>query len=260
MYTTDLVPYNTLVAMEESYRTAQREITEAFTLLDNAKKRLNAAFDSNYMPVVPQGWHDYDLPGYPKQVAEKLKRDAWLQVIKKTQIKNLLSDKRNRELDAQIEKGDIPNFTAKIVLDTLEKLTEDIPSLLRETVKEAYNYLHPYHTKKKTNPKFELGKKVILDYAVDTQWGVYLTHNKEAVIRSIDNAFHLLAGKGPVKYPSDAVTAINTAIQNKEWSTETEFFSLKWYKLGSMHIKFKRIDLVDELNKMAGDGTLKTQQ
>ena len=82
-------------------------------------------------------------------------------------------------------------------------------------------------------------------------------HWGEQRLRCIDNVFHLLDGKGPIKWPGDLVTMIKEAMRDKEWVCETEYFSCKWFKKGSLHIKFKRMDLVKELNKRAGGNRIK---
>ncbi len=56
----------------------------------------------------------------------------------------------------------------------------------------------------------------------------------------------------PVKWPGDVVTKINEAVRDKKWEAETEYFKLKWYKVGTLHIEFKRMDLVAKMNALAG--------
>jgi hypothetical protein len=68
-----------------------------------------------------------------------------------------------------------------------------------------------------------------------------------------------LDGRGVAKYPEDAVTKINEAIGDKQWECETEYFAIRRYKKGSMHIRFKRLDLVRRLNKLAGGNRLKNK-
>ena len=71
----------------------------------------------------------------------------------------------------------------------------------------------------------------------------------------MDNAFHLIDGAGISKYPENAITAIENAAKNQDFA-ETEYFRFQWYKNGNLHIKFKRMDLVNKINQIAGDRLL----
>ncbi len=81
----------------------------------------------------------------------------------------------------------------------------------------------------------------------------------ERNLAALDNCFHLLDGRGVAKYPEDAVTKINEAIGDKQWECETEYFAFHRYKKDSMHICFRRLDLVRRLNKLAGGNRLKNK-
>jgi hypothetical protein len=131
-----------------------------------------------------------------------------------------------------------------------------MPDLLDETISEAFETLRPRRSHLKTNSEYEVGKKVILSYIVEVGYSFMATY-AENRLRSIDNAFHLLDGKGPIKYPGDLVTTLRSALQQKTIRCETEYFSCEWYKNGNLHLTFKRLDLVRELNKRAGGSRLR---
>jgi hypothetical protein len=38
---------------------------------------------------------------------------------------------------------------------------------------------------------------------------------------------------------------------------ETKYFKVKWFKKGTLHIEFKRLDLLSELNRIGGGNRLK---
>jgi len=66
-------------------------------------------------------------------------------------------------------------------------------------------------------------------------------------------------GKGPIKYPGDMTTQIQATIQDKKDTCETEYFKCKWYMKGTLHLEFKRMDLVEKLNKMVGGNRLRKE-
>jgi hypothetical protein len=129
-----------------------------------------------------------------------------------------------------------------------------------EFISETFNLLRPRNSEYKTNTQYEIKEKVILNYLIDNNYGfVTISYNGRRELTSLDNCFHLLDGRGVAKYPEDAVTKINEAIGDNQWECETEYFAFRWYKKGSLHIRFKRLDLVRRLNKLAGGNSLKNK-
>ncbi|MGB5984917.1 MAG: DUF4942 domain-containing protein [Desulfobacterales bacterium] len=53
------------------------------------------------------------------------------------------------------------------------------------------------------------------------------------------------------------VTESNQPITDKQRHRENEYFSFYWYKKGSLPIRFKRMDMIQRLNKLAGGNRLK---
>jgi len=263
--TKEVMPTRTVEAMVDAYNDALREITEAYTLLGSAKKRLGAFFGSYKDYVVPDGGlghYDGDEPERTiKTVANMIKKNAWRAVLEKTGLKALASTKRVVKLEEDIEKGEVPELTVDTVNATLEGLIGRIPELMEETVKETFDFLRPWRDDGyKTNEAFahfEVTKKVIIEYGVETWYSsVSVNHYKEKFFRGMDNAFHLMDGKGPVKYPGDLVTKMKEAIREGAWDCETEYFKCKWFKKGTVHIVFKREDLVRKMNAIAAGGTI----
>ena len=77
-------------------------------------------------------------------------------------------------------------------------------------------------------------------------------YHDDQALRGIDNVFHLLDGEGSPKYPHDLVTLIRGTMQQEKQSCETGYFVCKWYKLGTMCIRFKRLDLLKKLDEIGG--------
>ena len=127
-----------------------------------------------------------------------------------------------------------------------------------EFISETFNLLRPPGSEYKTNTEYEIEEKVILDYIIDNNYGfITMSYSGRRNLTSLDNCFHLLDGKEVAKYPNNAATIMNSAINDKKWECETEYFEFRWYKKGSLHIRFKRLDLVRRLNQLAGGNHLK---
>jgi len=160
----------------------------------------------------------------------KLKRGFWRYTFDKLQIYNLMSEKKKNELDAQLESENTPDFTHENILTTFKVLIENVRSLMDDTILEAFNILRPPGSGYKTNTEFEVGKKAIIGWVIDcSKWqGKYqrpsLNYRKEQTLRSLDNAFSLMDGCGPIKYPGDSVSRLKAAISENVQIVETKYF------------------------------------
>lgn len=247
--------------MISEYNKAVKEIQRGIELMVNARKRM-AVFGTHHDGIFSGDLRSYDLQ-YPDRVKsnclEEMKANGWKGIIDKSMVKNLMSGKKTEELEQQLEKpGELPELTFKNVQGFIEGLAGSMKNLLQEVMGEVFEILRPHKSQHKTNTEFEVGEKVILTWMFDTSYGMcHLHYRRESDIRAIDNVFHLLDGKGPIKYPGDALTKIRDTINGKLWECATDYFHLKWFKNGNLHIRFRRMDLVAELNKCAGGNQIK---
>lgn len=75
------------------------------------------------------------------------------------------------------------------------------------------------------------------------------TYSREQELLAIDGVFHLLDGKGIMReHRGPLVKAI---VECQDGRGETELFRFKCFKNGNLHLEFKRLDLVQELNLLA---------
>jgi hypothetical protein len=173
-----------------------------------------------------------------------------------------MSEKKKNDLDKQLESETVPDYTRENVLSTFKTLTENVKSLMDDTIFEAFNVLRPPNSEYKTNTEYAVGKRAILNWMISTfKWrgkleNPSLNYQREQWLRSLDNAFSLMDGCGPIKAPGDSVTILKEAIKNRNTCCETKYFKYKWYLKGSLHIEFKRMDLVAKMNAIGGKGLL----
>ena len=254
---TALTPMQTVEAVVMAYTHAQRDVAEAFRLLRQAQARLSTFLE--YPHVFPEGWSVSIYEETPAQAAERIRRDAWWHIYQKTGIDKLCSIKQAQEFHDQISRGDMPELTIENIERLLENLRAGLPDMLEEAIQEVFDWLRPsdrgWGPKYATNTQYLVGPKVILDYVIELGWRgetFSVRYHYGQHLRALDNVFHLLDGAGIAQYPSDLVTAINDAGRRGRQECETRYFQCRWYKKGTLHIEFKRTDLVDELNRRGG--------
>jgi hypothetical protein len=77
-----------------------------------------------------------------------------------------------------------------------------------------------------------------------------VNYQREPQITAIDGVFHLLDGKGVMKENRGPLfQAINAS--GRDGRGETAYFRFKCFKNGNLHLEFKRLDLVKQLNGLA---------
>lgn len=270
---TELARRETITALVGCYKLAEEEIKQAYALLESAKKRLDAAFisGSGYRFSINGG---HGSPGIGKDAAEKtlndIKKDAWHCIVERLEIRRILSIKRREELDRQLN-GErryhddpikpLPEITEANILAMFQDGMSKATDYAREAVSEVFDWLRPHcgrNAELKTNNKWMIGKKVIV-WAVEKGYGknpFRVNYHREKELTALDNVFHMLDGRGPLKtYHGPLYDAI---LNSQDGTGETDFFKFRCCLNGNLHLEFKRPDLVAKINQMAGGGQLKS--
>ena len=249
---TDLIPAQSVEYLVGQYNLAVERIRSAFRLFGEAETGLKTAY-GNYST-----FHHLSIRESPEGLIKDITKNFWNYVFTVTKMRDVLTVNRRDQLDRMIGRGEMPEITVDNVSDLMASLKNQAPDLMAEFITETFNFLRPSGTGLKTNAAPELGKKVIVEYMVDTSYGLTRLHyRREQALSALDNTFSLLDGKGLVSYPGDSKTAINESIRAKRFTTQTEYFDFKWFKNGNLHIVFRRPDLVERLNQVAGRYILK---
>ena len=162
-----MIEYTTVEAMATAFGDAANEIQCGFNLLASAEARLRAAFQPEY------GFHAlvrHETETGPRGSAatiDRLKREAWRAIIAKLGVRAALSDRRWRELEKQLENGELPNITPEAIEEMVSGLAGNLSGYFAEAVAEVFEFLRPHHSEYKTNSEFEVGQKVVLRYCVE---------------------------------------------------------------------------------------------
>lgn len=262
----ELMQRDTVSQLIENYETAVADITQAYTLLHQAKNRLNASFNMGQrihsFDVLPHGFHrgatlaDDSLA----QVMVQIKLDAWRVLMQRLELRKLLSIARREELDKQLSDGKgLPDITLENVWGMFESAVSNVDQYMEEAVLEVFEFLRPPSSKYKTNSEFEIGKRVVLKWHVEPNYsrsGFNVRYSYEPRLTALDNAFLRLDGKGTVStYHGPTCDAIKQTGRNG--ICETDYFKLRCCLNGNLHLEFKRPDLVQRLNAIAGGSRLR---
>ena len=253
----ELLKHVPIAALVQQYEVLASRIEVIFDNIEAFEKELKIAVDDNYYGI------DFNLRRASRNGQTKdLRKVFWKYACNKLLLYNLMSQKAREEFDKQLESDDLPDFTLENVHSTFQRLIDNVGGLVDDTIREAFEIFRPHNSGYKTNTEFAVGKRAILSRMIDTflfqgkRQHPSLCYPEDQKLRVIDNAFSLLDGKGPIKYPGDSITIIKEAISTGQPECETPYFKYRWHMNGSLHITFKRMDLVQRMNEIGGKGLL----
>lgn len=262
------IPRTTLTEMAAAYRQAEQDIRAAFAMLVSAEKNLQAAFNTDtcrFRIIDRNNTEDFE---HPDRTMHRLKHAAWRVLVDKMGIRSAMSIKRAKELDEQLDekpatwgqpaKDPLPEITEANILAMMETTFDQLPAMMAEAVREVYDWLRPrrgFGDAYKTNQKsaWALDRKVIKEWVVAPGYGknpFQVSYTMRQTVTALDNVFHMLDGKGVVKSHYGPLTDAIAA--SPDGAGETDYFKFKACKNRNLHIEFKRADLVDRFNAVAG--------
>lgn len=265
---TGLIPRITLPAMAATYREAIAKMKAALTDLEAARDALTASFGTgdryNHAFGFAEVWRrEYDDLPAPEAIELLWRQAAWRILVDRMELKRVCSVKRAEQIEKQLEEPKtLPDITEANMLAMIEGNARSIGDFLQEAVVECFDQLRPYHHGDrgdgfKTNQIYQIGERVILGYAISHGYGrgrfrLSYSSSKTQLVRCLDNVMHMLDGKGTVPtHAGPLVEALNG--EGNNGFVETEYFEAKSFKNGNLHLRFKRADLLAELN-LRGSG------
>jgi hypothetical protein len=201
----------------------------------------------------------FDFSDPSDQIVD-LRRQMWRAIVDRLEVRRMMSIKKCKELDEWLGKVD-DGITIENVFGLFKTYERDLPGMLAEAIEEVYNWLRPYNSEHKTNSEYEVGERIVLTSCLDTWWirhngAPQVSHWRADHFRALDNVFSALDGKGQISksYQGELGDAISKA---KDGKGQTTYFEFRWFKNGNVHLKNRRMDLVEKFNRIAGGRRLK---
>lgn len=259
--TDSLATRQTVLDLVRTYEECEREIRDSFARVDSAQRKLGATFSDGKMSIRGGGRFSFDFDD-PDRVLAELRRSCWSSLIERLDLRRVMSIKRWEALSKQVNDGpldEVPPITAELVLGMAENFRSQIPTMIRESVAEVYDWLRPHRSEYKTNSEFGIGKRVILNCMVAREsWGWRTSYYYSQRLSAMENVFRLLDGRkhGTDGYYSEIEIAIKALEPGDDCRGETTYFKFRGHRKGTLHIEFTRPDLVGLFNRVAGGGAL----
>lgn len=250
------------------WQQAERDIRAAFAIIARAERELNAAFTLDAtcgLQVRARRNCQVDFND-PDEPLLELRRGIWSCLIDRLELRRMMSMAAWKELDKQLDGKDIPEITEATVQAMVEQYSSQLPAMLEAAVVEVFEWLRPPRSRFKTNTELEIGKRVCLEGVIDTfglSFGdrrLKIQYHYEQHFIALENVLYALDGRGQIS--KTHYSALADAIRNAGYpcSGETEYFKFRGFKNRALHLEFKRLDLLDKFNRIAGGARLRPKK
>lgn len=213
--------------------------------------------------------------GYNKFL-QSLKSLAWSKVLDQPSINKFVTSSVRQDLHEFIkQKGDM-DFTERNIQNIITELMLNKQNILFKCVTDTFDQMCSFDKNNqihvegwKTNSAYKVNKRVILpnhieciDYSSYDDFRLNYRYNYSSGVSDIDKAMCLVDGKDyeniyTIKSALESefniikVDGYQNGTNNK---CESEYFNLKFYKKGTLHLQFKDDKLWEQFNIMAAQG------
>lgn len=256
-----LARYDILSNMEDRFNLT----LSAFTRLIKARneiKYFSQGLGSDVEKLLKE-CYDSDDRIYYNNMVDRFRKDCWQMVFSKTKISHIITSKVQEDFQAhQDEYGFMP-FTAENIENLFDQLFQNKDEIMTNCIIEAFDLMTKYHKENrvhiegwKTNDAWKVNKKVILPNFIDVWYRdgktVHLDWHAYRKLADIEKALCFIAGK---KH-EDILNIQQSADHNLGWGEpgDSEFFTFRCYKKGTIHLIFKDEFIYQQFNIIACKG------
>lgn len=190
---------------------------------------------------------------YLAQARKLTDSDVWSHVVGMTDLDRLMDKTAKDQLRKQLM-DDPPEATLENITATLDQFLLDADTIFRRGIAECFSKLD---RRFRSHTGWKIGSRVILDNALDESGSWSYHSNKRDTIRDIERTFLILDGKRmPEEYAG--LTAAIERQRDGRWGrrqgyVETEYFKVRTFMNGNVHIWFQCDDLLRRVNKLLAE-------
>lgn len=198
-----------------------------------------------------------------------LKKQFWKYIFDKTKLGRATTSQFRTKFETFAEQTAQLAFSEANILNVLALFFQNHDQIIRECILDVFDKATAYHEKNqihtegwKTNKSWKLNKRIIMPNGVvhEPKWdGWSLPWRREDFFKDIDKALCFIAGK---KF--EDIQSVHAAIEEHlrqigrgvayDDVFESEFFRVRVFKKGTVHLDFKDLDLLARFNIAAAEG------
>lgn len=266
-----IVTHASVDALVSAYESARADIIAGFALLEQATRTVDTACHldgragerTTLRASRYGGHHTIDTDAAEVAILD-VRRAMWHHIIARLEIRRLMSVEAWEKLQKSLKGDDVPEITHEAVFSYARQVRRGLPNMFRESVQEVFSWLRPRSCegkRYKRNSELEVPERVALPGAVESHfngrfhvsygYGWSGSSMSQRLI-ALENVFGALDGRGELKsHQSELQTEIEKCAIGQGVG-ETWLVEFRCFKNRSLHLRFKRLDLLKRFNEIAG--------
>jgi len=192
---------------------------------------------------------------------DKISEEAWNVIFDETDISRFVTNGVRKDFEAFREGNKRVDFTKSNIKNLLYTLGSSMNSIMDEALLRVFDELTRYDKKNivhwegwKTNDAWRVNKKVIIPYVIEISFADrphFSYSSRGSIIDDIDRVMCSLSGKNFNNILTIRESMQKAFEQGWDVEVESEFFTIRYYKKGTVHLKFKDDKLLLEFNMCA---------
>jgi predicted RNA methylase len=256
---TALIPRATVDEIEAHRARALALYGEAFEKLNEANRAAGSAAQSGaFGPVLtPDRYQAHkafnmgDREAFLEDTRKGIDRAVWGYLIRATNLERLMDRTARDDFRKQLDDCP-PPATADNLLATMETFLGDAPTIFARGVAEAFSKLD---RRFRSHDGFKIGSRVVLSHAMSEHGGWNHYQHRDEDLRDVERAFYVFDGKPHPDRSAGIVGAIDLArpYGASAFEVECDYFRVRVFKNGNIHLYFKRDDLLNRVNLLLAD-------
>lgn len=188
-----------------------------------------------------------------EETVKNMDRRLWSMAYDLTGLGQCMDHQARVEFNRALEKSP-PEFTVANVREQFITALQDSDEMFSRGLVNVFLQLSKHH-KTNTNSPFKVNEKAVMEYMVNQDYGhPRISYGQAASdkLNDIDRVFKTLDGKK--HNPRELECAMNKQwSETKESVFEDDYYHARGFKNGNLHLRFKRIDLLEKANRIISD-------
>lgn len=180
-------------------------------------------------------------------------RNIWSRLVDLTDLERLMDKEAKDQLRKQLL-DDPPEATEENIFATLETFLMSADEIFQRGIANVFTKLD---RRFRSHDGFKIGSRIIIDYVFDSTgfWNYHRNHRD--TLMDVERTFCVLDNRPEPHAYAGIVGAIEAA-RGRHWGArqtylESDYFRVRAFKNGNVHIYFKRDDLVERVNKLLAE-------
>jgi predicted RNA methylase len=235
----------------QSYDTLHANIAEATKVSVGGNIGLAMPFDRNGTSQITAAFLGNERGTFERKITHETDRRCWTHLMEHLRFDELL-DRQAREEFHDSLKGDPPVFDVDTIKATFGHIWVNRRDIYLRGIANVFMKMD---RRFRSHDAFGIGNRLIIERAMNADsWGGWQNYNRRDTLHDVERIFRELDGLGPIGM-NMAIGIVHQVEETKRREAlphlvKGDYFRVRVFKNGNLHLWFERKDLLAEINKL----------